>query len=63
MMVCGRFDDFDMLSPDRKAFLKSAESGSTLIPVACSWPADLETQLTTWPVSYTHLTLPTIYSV
>ena len=37
-----------MLSPDRKAFLESAESGSTLIPVACSWPADLETPLTTW---------------
>ena len=37
-----------MLSPDRKAFLEAAESGSTLIPVACSWPADLETPLTTW---------------
>ena len=37
-----------MLSPDRNAFLEAAESGSTLIPVACSWPADLETPLTTW---------------
>ena len=37
-----------MLSPDRNAFVEAAESGSTLIPVACSWPADLETPLTTW---------------
>ena len=37
-----------MLSPDRNAFLKAAESGATLIPVASSWPADLETPLTTW---------------
>ena len=37
-----------MLSPDRKAFLEAAQSGATMIPVSCSWPADLETPLTTW---------------
>ena len=37
-----------MLSPDRSAFLESANGGATFIPVAHSWPADLETPLTTW---------------
>ena len=37
-----------MLSPDRAAFLEAAASGATFIPVAHSWPADLETPLTTW---------------
>ena len=37
-----------MLSPDRAAFLEAASSGATFIPVAHSWPADLETPLTTW---------------
>ena len=37
-----------MLTPDRTAFLEAVASGSTLIPVASSWPADLETPLTTW---------------
>ncbi len=37
-----------MLSPDRAAFLEDAASGATFIPVAHSWPADLETPLTTW---------------
>ena len=37
-----------MFSPDRAAFRKAAASGATLIPLAQSWPADLETPLTTW---------------
>ncbi|RZO15175.1 MAG: anthranilate synthase component I family protein [Synechococcus sp. MED-G135] len=37
-----------MLSPDRAAFLEAAAAGATFIPVAHSWPADLETPLTTW---------------
>ena len=37
-----------MLSPDRASFLEAAAAGATFIPVARSWPADLETPLTTW---------------
>ena len=37
-----------MFSPDRGAFHKAAAAGATLIPLARSWPADLETPLTTW---------------
>ena len=37
-----------MLSPDRAAFLEAVATGATFIPVARSWPADLETPLTTW---------------
>ena len=37
-----------MFSPDRAAFQKAATSGANLIPLAQSWPADLETPLTTW---------------
>ncbi len=37
-----------MISPDRSAFLEAARCGATFIPVAHSWPADLETPLTTW---------------
>ena len=37
-----------MLSPDRSSFLEAAAAGATFIPVAQSWPADLETPLTTW---------------
>ena len=37
-----------MFSPDRAAFEKAAASGANLIPLAQSWPADLETPLTTW---------------
>ena len=37
-----------MLSPDRAAFLEAAAASATFIPVARSWPADLETPLTTW---------------
>ena len=37
-----------MFSPDRAAFQKAAASGANLIPLAHSWPADLETPLTTW---------------
>jgi len=37
-----------MFSPDRAAFHEAAANGSNLIPVAQSWPADLETPLTTW---------------
>ena len=37
-----------MLSPDRTAFLEAARCGATFIPLAHSWPADLETPLTTW---------------
>ena len=37
-----------MLSLDKKQFLKSASDGANFIPLAKSWPADLETPLTTW---------------
>jgi len=37
-----------MLSPDRASFFEAAAAGATFIPVARSWPADLETPLTTW---------------
>jgi len=37
-----------MLSPDRSSFHEAAAAGATFIPVAQSWPADLETPLTTW---------------
>ena len=37
-----------MLSSDRGSFQEAAASGSTFIPLAHSWPADLETPLTTW---------------
>jgi Anthranilate/para-aminobenzoate synthases component I len=37
-----------MISPDRASFLEAAAAGTTFIPVAHSWPADLETPLTTW---------------
>ncbi|WP_115070710.1 anthranilate synthase component I family protein [Synechococcus sp. UW179B] len=37
-----------MLCPDRSAFFEAARCGATFIPVAHSWPADLETPLTTW---------------
>ena len=37
-----------MLSLDKKQFLLSASRGANYIPLAKSWPADLETPLTTW---------------
>ena len=37
-----------MQSFDRDSFLKSAAQGVSFIPLAKSWPADLETPLTTW---------------
>ena len=37
-----------MLSLDKKKFLLSASRGANYIPLAKSWPADLETPLTTW---------------
>ena len=37
-----------MFSPDRDAFHKAVNKGANLIPLAQSWPADLETPLTTW---------------
>ncbi len=37
-----------MLSLDKEEFLLSASSGANYIPLAKSWPADLETPLTTW---------------
>ena len=37
-----------MLCPDRSAFFEAARCWATFIPVAHSWPADLETPLTTW---------------
>ncbi|MCB4395585.1 anthranilate synthase component I [Synechococcus sp. HB1133] len=37
-----------MFSPDRDAFHQAACNGANLIPLAQSWPADLETPLTTW---------------
>ncbi len=37
-----------MLSFDRVTFLEAAANGANYIPLAHSWPADLETPLTTW---------------
>ena len=37
-----------MLSSDRDHFFEMAASGANFIPLARSWPADLETPLTTW---------------
>ena len=37
-----------MFNPDRSAFREAAAAGANLIPLAESWPADLETPLTTW---------------
>ncbi|WP_413678676.1 anthranilate synthase component I family protein [Prochlorococcus sp. MIT 0916] len=37
-----------MLSLDKEQFLLSASTGANYIPLAKSWPADLETPLTTW---------------
>ena len=37
-----------MFNPDRRAFREAAAAGANLIPLAESWPADLETTLTTW---------------
>ena len=37
-----------MLSLDKKQFLLSASKGANYIPLGKSWPADLETPLTTW---------------
>ena len=37
-----------MPSLDKKKFLLSASKGSNFIPLSSSWPADLETPLTTW---------------
>ncbi len=37
-----------MLSSDRRSFKEAASNGANYIPVAISWPADLETPLTTW---------------
>ena len=37
-----------MHSYDRVSFLDSAANGANFIPLAHSWPADLETPLSTW---------------
>ncbi len=37
-----------MLSSDNSSFLEAAANGFNFIPLAHSWPADLETPLTTW---------------
>ena len=37
-----------MFNPDRASFGNAIASGANLIPLAQSWPADLETPLTTW---------------
>ena len=37
-----------MLSLDKKKFLLSVSGGANYVPLAKSWPADLETPLTTW---------------
>ena len=37
-----------MVSLDKKQFLLSVASGASYVPLAKSWPADLETPLTTW---------------
>ena len=37
-----------MLNLDKEEFILSASSGANYIPLAKSWPADLETPLSTW---------------
>ena len=37
-----------MLNLDKKQFLYSVSTGANYVPLAKSWPADLETPLTTW---------------
>ena len=37
-----------MFSPDYSAYQEAANNGANLIPLAQSWPADLETPLTSW---------------
>ena len=37
-----------MVSLDKKQFLLSVARGASYVPLAKSWPADLETPLTTW---------------
>ena len=37
-----------MDSSNRARFFKSAEKGATFVPITKSWPADLETPLSTW---------------
>ncbi|MGA0022288.1 MAG: anthranilate synthase component I, partial [Vulcanococcus sp.] len=37
-----------MPSPDRATVLAQAEAGNSYIPIWRTWPADLETPLTTW---------------
>ncbi len=37
-----------MFTPDKALFFEAANSGANFIPLAQSWPADLETPLTTW---------------
>ncbi len=37
-----------MYSSDRATFLESAANGANFIPLVKSWPADLETPVTTW---------------
>ena len=37
-----------MLSTDQASFIEAAAKGANFIPLAHSWPADLETPLTTW---------------
>ncbi len=37
-----------MHSPDLDSFLDAAAAGANFVPLAQSWPADLETPLTTW---------------
>ncbi len=37
-----------MLNLDKKQFLLSVANGANYVPLAKSWPADLETPLTTW---------------
>ena len=37
-----------MPSPDRATVLAQAQAGNSYIPIWRTWPADLETPLTTW---------------
>ena len=59
-----------MISSQKDSFFESYKEGKNFIPIVETWPADLETPLSTWlklsskdshgvSVSYTHLTLPT----
>ena len=37
-----------MISSDKNSFFKACKEGKNFIPITQTWPADLETPLSTW---------------